>query len=121
MHSPGRGARSENTMHVEAILAELETRGVELRAAGDRLQFRPVEAVPPELVEEIRAHKAELLRRLPPGAVFSCFDRKGWPPESIDAEQRFGQWHARLYPFLGKTVATPAGPGRLVQVPGWIV
>jgi len=39
-----------------------------------------------------------------------------WPPESLDAEQRFGQPHARLFPFIGRKVRTPAGPGTLLQV-----
>lgn len=40
----------------------------------------------------------------------------GWPPESLDAEQRFGQPHAKLFPYLGRKVHTPAGPGTLLQV-----
>lgn len=42
--------------------------------------------------------------------------RNAWPPASLDAERRFGQQHARLFPFLGRKVRTPAGPGTLVQV-----
>jgi hypothetical protein len=40
----------------------------------------------------------------------------GWPPESRDAERRFGQPHARLFPFIGRKVRTPGGPGTLLQV-----
>ena len=29
--------------------------------------------------------------------------------ESLDAQRRFGQPHARLFPFLGRKVLTPAG------------
>lgn len=39
-----------------------------------------------------------------------------WPPESMEAERRFGQPHARLFPFLGRKVRTPRGPGTLVQI-----
>jgi hypothetical protein len=39
-----------------------------------------------------------------------------WPPESLDAERRFGQSHAKLFPFLGRKVRTPEGAGMLVQV-----
>lgn len=39
-----------------------------------------------------------------------------WPPESLDYERRFGQPHARLFPFLGRKVRTPSGPGILLQV-----
>lgn len=48
-------------MRPESLLTELRSRGVELEAAGDRLRFRPVEAIPPELFAELREHKAELL------------------------------------------------------------
>ncbi len=33
-----------------------------------------------------------------------------------DCERRFGQPHARLFPFLGRRVQTPAGQGRLIQI-----
>lgn len=39
-----------------------------------------------------------------------------WPSDSLDAEQRFGQPHAKLFPFIGRKVRTPAGPGTLLQV-----
>jgi len=38
------------------------------------------------------------------------------PPVSLDAERRFGQPHAKLFPFIGRKVRTPAGPGTLLQV-----
>jgi len=40
----------------------------------------------------------------------------GWPEESLDAERRFGQLHARLSPFIGKRVWTVRGAGVLLQV-----
>ena len=39
-----------------------------------------------------------------------------WPSESLDAERRFGQPHAKLFPFIGRKVRTPSGPGTLLQV-----
>jgi|SRR5580693_656745 hypothetical protein len=51
-------------MDAPSLLLELERRGVELRAAGDRLQVRPAEAVPPALMAELRAHRPALLRQL---------------------------------------------------------
>jgi hypothetical protein len=51
-------------MDPRAILAELEARGVEFRVAGDDLEIRPAEAVPPALLARLRAHKPEVLRRL---------------------------------------------------------
>ena len=42
--------------------------------------------------------------------------RDVWPPVSLDAERRFLQPHAKLFPFLGRKVRTPAGTGTLLQV-----
>jgi hypothetical protein len=39
-----------------------------------------------------------------------------WPPPSLDVERRFGQPHTKLFPFIGRKVRTPAGPGTLLQV-----
>jgi hypothetical protein len=36
--------------------------------------------------------------------------------KSAEIEQRFSQPHARLFPFLGRKVRTPSGPGTLLQV-----
>jgi len=51
-------------MTVTQILSELERRGVRLEAVGDRLRYRPKDAVPAEMVEVLRAHKEELLQAL---------------------------------------------------------
>ena len=51
-------------MTATEILSELERRGVELQVVGDKLRFRPVDAVTPEMLETLRAQKAELLRLL---------------------------------------------------------
>jgi hypothetical protein len=42
--------------------------------------------------------------------------RDGWPSASLEAERRFAQSHAKLFPFLGRKVRTPTGPGTLLQV-----
>ena len=39
-----------------------------------------------------------------------------WPSASLDFGRRFGQPHAKLFPFLGRKVRTPGGPGTLLQV-----
>lgn len=46
------------------LVATLQARGVELVPAGDRLRFRPGEAVTPEERDALRRHKAEVLRLL---------------------------------------------------------
>ena len=47
-----------------ALLAELERRGVELRAVGDRLLYRPIEAIDPELRAALTMHKSAVLAGL---------------------------------------------------------
>jgi len=39
-----------------------------------------------------------------------------WPSTSLDKELRFGHPHAKLFPFIGRKVRTPSGPGTLLQV-----
>jgi hypothetical protein len=39
-----------------------------------------------------------------------------WPAASLNAEQRFAQPHAKLFPFIGRKVRTPSGVGTLIQV-----
>jgi hypothetical protein len=39
-----------------------------------------------------------------------------WPPQAFEFERRFGQPHTKLFPYLGRKVWTPSGPGTLVQV-----
>ena len=51
-------------MNVTSLLDELHSLGVTLEARGDRLRFRPVNAVPPDLVKHLRANKEELLAHL---------------------------------------------------------
>ena len=46
------------------ILSEVRRRGIELQAVGDRLRFRSMQAVPPELLSAIRTHRTELLEML---------------------------------------------------------
>lgn len=39
-----------------------------------------------------------------------------WPAESLDTERRFRHPPAKLFPFIGRKVRTPEGPGTLIQV-----
>ena len=89
------------------ILSELQARQVEVVVVGDRLRFRPVTAVPEPLLEALRAHKAE---------VMDLVELQCWPEASREAVRLYRAPYARLYPFLGRTIQTPRGPGRLLQV-----
>ena len=51
-------------MTPEALVAELRARGVELRAVGDRLRYKPASALTPADVEVLRQHKAAVLALL---------------------------------------------------------
>ena len=46
---------------VAVLLIELGRRGIELRAASDRLRYRPRSAMTPGLAERLAAHKTDLL------------------------------------------------------------
>jgi len=51
-------------MTATEILTELERRGVHLEVAGDKLRWRPKEAVTPDLVEALKQSKAEIISTL---------------------------------------------------------
>lgn len=51
-------------MTAPELVQVLRAHGVELSRSGDRLRFRPVQAVSPKILEEMRRHKTELLSLL---------------------------------------------------------
>lgn len=92
----------------EAILAELEALSIQVGTDGQVLDLvGPRGALTAELAEEIRSQKRDLLELV---------ELQRWPAESRDAVRRFGKPCARLYPFVGREIQTPDGPGRLLQV-----
>lgn len=94
-------------MTAEELLNEVKALGVAVTLDRHELVLRPKSRLTPEIVEELRAHKAELLDLL---------DLQNWPEVSREAVRRYRVPQARLYPFLGQTVLTPRGAGRLVGV-----
>lgn len=62
-----------NPQGLIGLLEEMERRGLELVAEGERLRYRPLGAMPDDLAARVAAHKRELLSMLNPGdgAVFS--------------------------------------------------
>lgn len=46
---------------VAVLLVELARRGIELRAVGDRLRYRPRSAMTPVLADRLTAHRGDLL------------------------------------------------------------
>jgi len=51
-------------MSASELLAELRKCSVELVATGGQLRYRPREAVTPQLLDQIKKHKPELLKLL---------------------------------------------------------
>jgi hypothetical protein len=99
--------------HLRQIVSRLEQGGGTLALDGDRIRY----SVPKgsreaqELLAELRKHRegvTELLRQRA--------KEPGEPSASFDAERRFGQPHARLFPYIGRKVRTPRGHGTLLQV-----
>ncbi|MBM3946420.1 MAG: hypothetical protein FJ315_03330 [SAR202 cluster bacterium] len=46
------------------LLVLLRSKGIEVQADGNRLRFRPADALTPDELELLRAHKAEIIRLL---------------------------------------------------------
>jgi hypothetical protein len=70
-----------------------------------------VEQVRPGAWPEASAKPQEVSRR-----SSSSSPSGTWPCASLDTERRFAQPHAKLFPFIGRKVKTPAGTGTLIQV-----
>ena len=96
-----------------SIIAEITRRGIAVRVDGETLRLRPRLALDDDLVGRIKEHKAEIIRVV---LTEGSDQALNWPPESLAAERRFGQSHAKLFPFLGRKVRTPTGPGTLIRV-----
>jgi hypothetical protein len=64
-------------MSVRAMLEELECLGVELRVVGDDLEYEGLEeAITPELLERLKAHKAGLMTACGKAETVAEEDRK---------------------------------------------
>ena len=119
-------------MTAETLVMALEQEGVRLRVEGERLELEaPADRVPTQkTIAGLRENKAAVVEYLRGRSKsqeiqFSSFSDpigwkteklERWPAESFEAERRFGQAHAKLFPFLGRKMRTPAGPGTLIQV-----
>jgi len=69
-------------MDTANILDQLDSLEVRLTADGDKLRFKPASRVPPELIEELRQHKADILKEL------------GKPPTKPRLVEAPSLWHA---------------------------
>ncbi len=83
-------------MRAPDLLAELHRRGVEIRAAGDRIRYRPASKVPLELREEIRAHGSELLAELAPAQHDDPLGIEDQEPKELRVEPTAYLLYSRL-------------------------
>ena len=51
-------------MDAAGVLHRLETLGINLEVNGDKLRFRPASKVPPDLLEQMRQNKPDIIRSL---------------------------------------------------------
>jgi len=70
-------------MDGQAVLEWAHKLGITLKAAGDRIRYRPKSAAPPDFVESLQQHKAEIL------AILSG-QPTTWPPP--DAADLLARW-----------------------------
>jgi hypothetical protein len=97
------------------VISRIEELGGNLTLDADGgIRYRVPKGSPEAqgLLAELRKHREwvmEVLRRRE-------VNESEWPPASLEAERRFAQPHAKLFPFLGRKVRTPGGPGTLIQV-----
>jgi hypothetical protein len=93
-------------------IEKLKAFGYSFAVTGDgriEYSYKGTPPPPPEtqaLLAEVKAQKETAVAYL----------NVVWPPESLEAERKFRIGAPRLYPFIGKTVRTPLGYGKLWQV-----
>jgi hypothetical protein len=82
-----------------ALLSELAAHGIELRAEGERLRFRPAAAMTGDLAERVKACKPELITLLSGGPEA--------PADGRLENHADREWRR----FLGVAVPSPKGMG----------
>jgi hypothetical protein len=101
---------------VDTLLHQAEVAGLCFRIDGEQIVvrfplIRRAELTP--LIDTLKQHKEEVGKLLRNKQVPRL--EMNWPTESLDAEQRFGKSHAKLFSFIGRKVRTPNGTGTLIQ------
>jgi hypothetical protein len=54
----------DNVVTVELILGRIWQLGVTLTLVGDRIRYRPASTVPPDLLDDLRRHKSDIIKHL---------------------------------------------------------
>lgn len=100
------GRRGVELREAETLLAQLGVLGVQVEANGNNLCIdAPQGAITPDILELLKDCKDDIL------TVISV-----WSPYCLQVGRRFGHYHTRLYPLIGKRVMTPKGSGKLWRV-----
>ena len=52
------------TVNAQSLLTRAQKMGISLRIVGEQIRYRPRASTPPEFVEELKNHKAEVMELL---------------------------------------------------------
>jgi hypothetical protein len=85
-------------MSTERLLADLKARGIRLEAHGDRLRYYPCWLVTHDIIDRLKAAKAELLALLRAADA----EQSEWHPAWLDLE-----WIEQVGPDGGRTLIHP--------------
>ena len=92
-------------MTATEIIRDLLRRGVELQAQGDRLRFRPKEAVPPDLLALLVQHKPAIM------ATLSTRARIRGRDETAESDSAEPCWHCKSSGNCACALCGVAGQG----------
>ncbi len=106
---------------VARALEELERSGATVTVIGANLcvSYRCQPSAIPAVkaaIAVLKQHKSEALASLARKERVGGPESQSWSPESLEAQRKFGEPSARLYPLIGLRVRTPRGTGKLLQV-----
>ena len=91
-------------MTPEQILRDLYSRGVEVSRDGDRLRFRPVEAVPDELRVAMAANKVAMLALLAEDAASAARERDAIQNEPDRSPEPSPWSEVQAYQIVNQTI-----------------
>jgi hypothetical protein len=106
-------------MTAEALLADLQARGVVIEAAGERLRYRPRQAVPQELLAAMVACKAELIALLTGPLTIEPREERRTPGPLRRRSRYAHPWPDEL-PGLGRRSIGPFDPCGRCQTGSWV-
>jgi tubulysin polyketide synthase-like protein len=76
-----------NETTAELVLSRLRRLGVTLTPVGDKIRCRPGSVVPPDLLDDLRRHKPEILKHLTAGAGSERMPASADPAQARNIEK----------------------------------